>query len=85
MRAWTLLFLGLTFCRAGITKAAVFPVPFFARASISLPVSATGIASSWMGDGFSNPASKMPINNDRFKLKSSKSRPFVAVTSYTHC
>lgn len=84
MRACTLLFFGFTFWRAGITKAAVFPVPFLARARISLPVRATGIASSWIGDGFSNPASKIPINRFRFSLKSSKSRPFVAVTSYPH-
>lgn len=33
-----------------------FPVPFFALARISLPVSAMGIASSWIGLGFSKPA-----------------------------
>ena len=37
-------------------NAAVLPVPFFALASISCPVRATGIVSSWMGEGFSNPA-----------------------------
>lgn len=35
-----------TFSKIGITKEAVFPVPFFALAIISLPVSAIGITSS---------------------------------------
>lgn len=65
-----------------MTKAAVLPVPFFARASTSRPVSATGIASSWIGDGFSNPASKIPISRSRLRPNSSNSRPLVAVTSF---
>ena len=46
-----------------MTNAAVLPVPFFARARMSLPVRATGMVSSWMGEGFSNPASNIPIIN----------------------
>lgn len=65
MRAWILGLLGLIRSSVGMTKAAVFPVPFFARARMSLPVSATGIVSSWIGDGFSKPASNIPIINSR--------------------
>ena len=65
IKAWVFVLLGLMRSRVGITKAAVFPVPFLARAKISLPVRATGIVSSWIGDGFSNPASKMPIMSSR--------------------
>lgn len=65
-----------------MTKAAVLPVPFLARARISRPVRATGMASSWMGEGFSKPASKIPMSKSRFKAKFSNSRPFVFVTSY---
>lgn len=81
MSACVFEFLGLIRSRVGITKAAVFPVPFLARARMSLPVRATGMASSCIGDGFSKPASKMPINSSFSRQKSSKSRPFVAVTS----
>lgn len=35
-------------------KAALTMLTFFALARISLPASAIGIASSWIGDGFSN-------------------------------
>lgn len=66
-------------------NAAVFPVPFFARAKISRPVRATGIVSSWIGEGFSKPASNMPIMSSRLMKKSSKSSPFVAVTSSVCC
>ncbi len=45
------------FSIAGILNAAVFPVPFFARAIISLPVKAIGILSSCIGDGLSKPFS----------------------------
>jgi hypothetical protein len=38
-------------------KAAVLPVPFFARARTSRPVRAMGMDSSWMGEGFSKPFS----------------------------
>jgi len=38
-------------------NAAVLPVPFFARARMSLPTSASLILASWMGDGFSKPFS----------------------------
>jgi hypothetical protein len=55
------------FSIAGILKAAVFPVPFFARASMSLPVKAMGILSSCIGDGLSKPFSYMPIKSSRFK------------------
>lgn len=55
-RACVFCFLGSTLSNEGIMKAAVFPVPFFALASISRPVKATGIVSSCIGDGFSNPA-----------------------------
>ena len=46
IRACVLVLLGLMRSKVGITKAAVFPVPFLARAKISLPVRATGIVSS---------------------------------------
>ena len=36
---------------------------------------------SWIGEGFSQPFSKMPIKSSRFRQKSSKSFPFVSVTS----
>ena len=64
-----------------MTNAAVFPVPFFARARISRLDNAIGIASSWIGEGFSNPASKIPIKSSRPRYMSSNSRPLVAVTS----
>lgn len=64
-----------------MTKAAVLPVPFLARARISRFVRAMGMASSWMGDGFSNPASKIPIRSSRRRYMSSNSVPLVAVTS----
>lgn len=50
-----------------MTKAAVFPVPFFARARMSRPARAMGMDSSWIGDGRSKPASKMPMSSSRFK------------------
>lgn len=56
-------------------------MPFLARARTSRPVNATGMASSWMGEGFSKPASKIPMSKSRFKAKFSNSRPFVFVTS----
>ena len=62
-------------------NAAVLPVPFFALASISRPVKATGMVSSWMGEGFSNPAAWIPLRRSRLRTKSSNSRPLVAVTS----
>jgi hypothetical protein len=46
-----------------------------------LPDIAIGMLASCMGEGFSQPFSKMPINSSRFKQKSSKSLPFVSVTS----
>lgn len=64
-----------------MTKAAVLPVPFLARARTSRLVRAIGIASSWMGDGRSKPASKIPIRSSRLRCMSSNSIPFVAVTS----
>ena len=51
----------------GETKAAALPVPFFARARISRLSRAIGIDSSWMGDGFSNPASKMSLSSSRLR------------------
>lgn len=41
----------------------VFPVPFLVRAKILDPRSTKGIASSWIGDGFSNPISNIPISS----------------------
>ena len=64
-----------------MTNAAVLPVPFFARARMSRFSSAIGIASSWMGEGLSNPASKMPMRSSLRRRISSNSVPFVAVTS----
>ena len=81
IKHWILDTFGLIFSRAGMTKAAVFPVPFFARARISRPVRATGIASSWIGDGRSKPASNIPMRRPRLRAKFSNSSPFVFVTS----
>ena len=46
IKHWIFETLGLIFCSVGITNAAVFPVPFLARARMSRPVRATGILSS---------------------------------------
>ena len=54
---WISLRVGSTFSSTGIENAAVLPVPFFARARMSRPVSAMGMDSSWMGLGFSKPFS----------------------------
>jgi hypothetical protein len=34
---------------------------------MSRPVKAMGMDSSWMGEGCSNPASKIPMSSSRFK------------------
>lgn len=81
IRACIFELLGLMRSSVGITNAAVFPVPFFARARTSRPAKAIGMVSSWIGEGFSNPASNMPIISSRLMTKSSKSRPLVFVTS----
>ncbi|CAN8014443.1 unnamed protein product [Ixodes persulcatus] len=47
---------------------------------MSLPSRAMGMLASWMGEGFSQPFSKMPISSSRFRQKSSNSLPFVSVT-----
>jgi len=41
----------------GIEYDAVLPVPFLALAIMFWPFIATGILSSWIGDGFSKPFS----------------------------
>ena len=64
---WMLGLLASAFSSTGMTKAAVFPVPFFARARMSRPARAIGMLSSWMGEGRSKPASKMPISNSRLR------------------
>ena len=56
-------------------------MPFFARAKMFLPVRAMGMPTSWIGDGVSQPFSKIPIRSSRFRQKSSKLVPFVSVTS----
>ena len=68
-------FVVLHFSRIGITKAPVFPVPFLALARIDLPPSATGRLSSWIGEGFSYPISKIPMRSSRF-LRSHMCRSF---------
>ncbi|CAN7945278.1 unnamed protein product, partial [Ixodes pacificus] len=45
---------------------------------MSLPSRAMGMLASWMGEGFSQPFSKMPISSSRFRQKSSNSLPFVS-------
>mmetsp|Transcript_2706 Transcript_2706/g.6776 ORF Transcript_2706/g.6776 Transcript_2706/m.6776 type:complete len:208 (-) Transcript_2706:366-989(-) len=65
--AWIAFFEESTFSRTGTTNAAVLPVPFFARARMSRPASAIGIDSSWMGDGRSKPASKIPMSSSRLR------------------
>ncbi len=47
--------------------APVLPVPFLARASSERPASASGMASSWIGLGRSNPLSKMPLSSSRLR------------------
>ncbi|KAH3662543.1 hypothetical protein OGAPHI_005795 [Ogataea philodendri] len=81
IRACILLTFGFNFSRVGITNAAVLPVPFFALARMSLPMRATGIASSWMGDGFSKPASKIPIKSSLLRWNDSNVLPLVDSTS----
>jgi hypothetical protein len=66
MRAW-IEFLGVIFSKTGITNEAVFPVPFLALARISLPANAMGIDSSWIGEGRSKPASKIPMSRSLFR------------------
>lgn len=51
------------FSKIGIKYAPVFPVPFLALAIKHFPAKATGIVSSYIGDGFSNPFSINPIIN----------------------
>eukprot|EP00964_Phaeocystis_antarctica_P066807 scaffold40430_cov65-Phaeocystis_antarctica.AAC.10 len=65
--AWMAAFELSAFSSTGITKAAVLPVPFLARARMSRPARAIGMLSSWMGEGRSKPASKMPISNSRLR------------------
>ena len=81
IRACVFEFFASIFSRVGMRNAAVFPVPFFALASMSRPVRATGIVSSWMGEGLSNPAPWIPFIRSRWMTKSSHSSPFVFVTS----
>ena len=64
---WMLGLLASAFSSTGMTKAAVFPVPFFARARMSRPARAIGMLSSWIGDGRSKPASKMPMRSSRLR------------------
>ena len=59
------------FSRHGMMNAAVFPVPFLARARTFLFCRMMGMASSWMGEGRSKPFSKMPIRRGRLRKKSS--------------
>jgi len=44
-------------CNIGITKEPVLPVPFFALAIIFFLRRASGITSSWTGEGVSYPFS----------------------------
>mmetsp|Transcript_11721 Transcript_11721/g.32959 ORF Transcript_11721/g.32959 Transcript_11721/m.32959 type:complete len:270 (-) Transcript_11721:273-1082(-) len=81
MSTWISFLVGSALFSAGITNAAVFPVPFFALARMSLPDSAIGMAFSWMGDGHSKPFSKIPMSNSRFRYRSSKSFTSVDCTS----
>lgn len=81
IRACVFWVFGSILSSVGMMNAAVLPVPFFARASMSRPVKATGIVSSCIGEGFSKPAACMPFNKSRLRTKSSNSRPLVAVTS----
>lgn len=81
IKACVLKTLGFTNCNEGMTKEAVLPVPFLALAKMSLPARAIGIDSSWIGEGFSKPASKIPINNSLFKFRSSNVLPLVLSTS----
>mmetsp|Transcript_35419 Transcript_35419/g.85719 ORF Transcript_35419/g.85719 Transcript_35419/m.85719 type:complete len:247 (-) Transcript_35419:423-1163(-) len=81
MRTWICLRSVSVFSRHGMMYAAVLPVPFLARAKTLRSCRMIGIASSWIGDGRSNPFSNIPMRSSRFKKKSSNSRPFVSVTS----
>ena len=55
-------------CKIGITNEPVFPVPFLALAIISFDFKATGITSSWTGEGLSYPFSKIPFKSSIFNL-----------------
>ena len=81
MIAWMLSTLASIMFNTGMRNAPVFPVPFLALASTFLPARAMGIVSSWIGEGISNPFSKIPLSRSIFRPKSSKATPFVAVTS----
>jgi len=51
----------------GKPKAAVLPVPVWARPTRSLsPAIISGIASVWMGVGSTNPSSLTAFNNSQF-------------------
>ena len=65
--AWITFLVTSVFSRTGMVNAAVLPVPFLARAKMSRPVSAIGMDSSWIGDGRSNPFSKMPMRSSRLR------------------
>jgi len=66
-RTWMHVRVVSVFSNEGMRKEAVFPVPFLARAKMSRPARATGMASSWIGDGFSKPFSKMPMSSSRLR------------------
>mmetsp|Transcript_12425 Transcript_12425/g.27924 ORF Transcript_12425/g.27924 Transcript_12425/m.27924 type:complete len:207 (-) Transcript_12425:84-704(-) len=65
--AWIASSFGSMRSSVGIVNAPVLPVPFFARARMSRPTSATGMLSSWIGEGASHPFSKIPNSSSRLR------------------
>ncbi len=59
-------------CMIGSTKAAVLPEPVIELATTSFPDKITGIASDWIGVGFTYPTSLTAFSNGLMSLRSSK-------------
>ena len=68
---------GSTFCKIGIPKAAVLPVPVWACPITSTPDKTTGIAWLWIGVASSNPMSAIPLKICGFKSNSSNLIVFI--------
>ena len=66
---------GLTKLRIGKPKAAVLPVPVWARAtkSVALSLSINGMTFSWMGVGLVNPSSEILERISAFRFNSENS------------
>jgi hypothetical protein len=58
--------------RIGIAKAAVFPVPVWARPTTSEPAIIAGMMAAWIADGFSYPTSPTACSTDGCICRSAK-------------